>query len=386
MAAIVKVEEDCQEIVPSRQDDFRALPRRRKENKTELPIFLRKTYEMVSTCDTSICSWSDHGESFFVKDPDTFAQYIIPQFFKHKNFSSFVRQLNFYGFRKIKSDRVVKTNSVENRWWEFKHEKFQRGKPLLLAEIKRATHYNSPADQEELQTLKSEVSVMKEQMSRMNNTICELTSLVHSLLKHGTERSPSTQAKRRKISHDFDNELVPLEYLPKPGGLNLCNGGQPSCNKVASFVDDNVAAISRVSSDGSLNGTEPESEFDDELITNLMNLDSGEQDLMDSSQQATSWSADKSSHVEELKPLVIGQTHVTYKPQAVVSPVADLKHEVISKSDLDPRAERPRFPPIAVPLATATLGAFLTSCAHQRLLDESPRLHPVPQHQSTQEA
>ena len=34
---------------------------------------------------------------FVVKDPDQFAADIIPQYFDHNKFSSFARQLNFYG-------------------------------------------------------------------------------------------------------------------------------------------------------------------------------------------------------------------------------------------------------------------------------------------------
>lgn len=74
-----------------------------KEGK-EQPIFLRKTYQMLETCPSHIACWADSGESFFIKDPDAFAQKVIPQFFAHSNFSSFVRQLNFYGFRKVKND------------------------------------------------------------------------------------------------------------------------------------------------------------------------------------------------------------------------------------------------------------------------------------------
>ena len=58
------------------------------------PIFLKKTYKMIDSCDPAICSWSPDGLSFIVKDPDTFASDIIPQYFDHNKFSSFARQLN----------------------------------------------------------------------------------------------------------------------------------------------------------------------------------------------------------------------------------------------------------------------------------------------------
>ncbi len=38
---------------------------------------------------------------FVIKDQKVFEQHIIPKFFDHNKFSSFARQLNFYGFRKM---------------------------------------------------------------------------------------------------------------------------------------------------------------------------------------------------------------------------------------------------------------------------------------------
>lgn len=64
---------------------------------SSLPPFLAKTYEMVDDASTdAIVSWSGSNKSFIVWKTPEFARDLLPKYFKHNNFSSFIRQLNTY--------------------------------------------------------------------------------------------------------------------------------------------------------------------------------------------------------------------------------------------------------------------------------------------------
>ena len=59
--------------------------------------FLTKTFQLVDDPLTDhIVSWGEDHTTFVVWKPPEFARDLLPNFFKHNNFSSFVRQLNTY--------------------------------------------------------------------------------------------------------------------------------------------------------------------------------------------------------------------------------------------------------------------------------------------------
>ncbi|XP_038877193.1 heat stress transcription factor B-4b-like [Benincasa hispida] len=100
--------------------------------------FLTKTYDLVEDPTTDhIVSWGQSHSTFVVWRPSEFATHILPNYFKHNNFSSFVRQLNTYGFKKIVAER-----------WEFGNENFKKGERQLLLEIQRRKSHNHNNNQQ----------------------------------------------------------------------------------------------------------------------------------------------------------------------------------------------------------------------------------------------
>ncbi|XP_059432387.1 heat stress transcription factor A-2-like [Corylus avellana] len=136
------------------------------------PPFLKKTFEMVEDPETDrVVSWSETQDSFTVWDEHVFAQELLPQYFKHKNFSSFIRQLNTYGFKKIDTHK-----------WKFANEGFRRGKMHLLKNIKRRSRL-SKQQQEVIITgvnlakpggLESELESLKKDHNVLNVEILKL--------------------------------------------------------------------------------------------------------------------------------------------------------------------------------------------------------------------
>ncbi len=58
-------------------------------------MFILKVYDIAH--GDQFVQWSDDGTTFWVTDIERFSQDILPKYFKHNNYTSFVRQLSSYG-------------------------------------------------------------------------------------------------------------------------------------------------------------------------------------------------------------------------------------------------------------------------------------------------
>jgi len=148
------------------------------------PLFLRKTFKMIDSCPPNLGGWSAAGDTFLVRDPDAFSSLAIPQYFRHSNFSSFVRQLNFYGFRKVKTDkhglqRRGRAGEV-NKVWEFRHPLFKRGQPALLNEMRKKGDF---VDSVEVAALRGQIITLRSRCDTMTDSIERLCSTVETLVR-----------------------------------------------------------------------------------------------------------------------------------------------------------------------------------------------------------
>ncbi|XP_010915439.1 heat stress transcription factor C-2b [Elaeis guineensis] len=227
--------------------------------------FVVKTYRMVNDPTTDpVISWGKDNNSFVVADPFAFSQTLLPAHFKHRNFSSFVRQLNTYGFRKVDPDR-----------WEFAHASFLKGQTHLLRWIVRRNSSNSKGgdrggggrkeeEEEEEERVAMEVVRMKEEQRKIEEKVQRMWRrvqeserrprqmlaflvkvagdpvMLHRLM--GTSEGGKKRARLRLEGNRGELEAAPVEVgVGMDGGFQSlpveCDGGLLAVDGVDSFFN-----------------------------------------------------------------------------------------------------------------------------------------------------
>jgi hypothetical protein len=98
----------------------------------KVELFPGKLYRLLAEAErdgsTHIVSFTPDGRAFKINNPSAFIKDVSPKYFRQSLMSSFVRQLNFYGFDRLSHGPDLGA---------FAHPYFIRGRPELLDRIER---------------------------------------------------------------------------------------------------------------------------------------------------------------------------------------------------------------------------------------------------------
>ncbi|ORX55201.1 hypothetical protein DM01DRAFT_1335496 [Hesseltinella vesiculosa] len=224
-------------------EDASPTPRQpnRRSQKRGVSTFISKLFSMVSDSEQELISWSQPGSSFYIYNATRFSNEILPEHFKHSNFSSFVRQLNMYGFHKInKSPRGQRGNN-ENEVWEFSHPKFQYGRTDLLEDIRRKT-LDSDMLRRETGDIQSNFAMVQLSQSDLRQQVQVLQETLSSVV-HTMEDMKKVQLQQQIMIRRLLEERQQMLQQ----GTAILAAQSPHDSKIAMDIQPNVFVSSPVS-------------------------------------------------------------------------------------------------------------------------------------------
>ena len=184
----------CKRLI---SDNGTILPNSKRTKPT--PVFLQKLFHMLEHSsadfnDASVLSWSHDGKCFTIHSIQSFTKRVLPKYFE-SSFTSFKRQLNYYGFQKLNDEQIVINDDDQSRssfdstsesqssrknkqkqTISYRHEQelFQKGRADLLEQIKRTTSGVDP--KVEAEETKQKVSLLEHQVSDLQDQIIQMQS------------------------------------------------------------------------------------------------------------------------------------------------------------------------------------------------------------------
>ncbi|GBN44141.1 Heat shock factor protein [Araneus ventricosus] len=180
-----------------------------ESNSSNVPAFLVKLWKLVEdpNCDDLI-AWSDNGYSFIIKDQARFAKELLPQYFKHNNMASFIRQLNMYGFKKVMNYEKTGLRN-ENNEMEFQHGFFIKERSELLELIKRKISnpkVPDPPSKTNAKDILIDLTSIREKQENMDSMLLKMKQENELLWRELTAMRQKHKAQEQIIQKTDTNE------------------------------------------------------------------------------------------------------------------------------------------------------------------------------------
>ncbi len=161
--------------------------------------FINKLINILSIeINESIISWNSDGTIIELKNLNSLREIILPAYFKHKNLANFIRQLNLYGFKKIRNyNKII---------WGFENplfKKFELDKIQLISRNKKIKE-DSTAFKQQLKSFETQIENLEEKCSILRKRISKLIN----------------ESKIYKTIKDDQDKY--LKFLSKIGEQLLC--------------------------------------------------------------------------------------------------------------------------------------------------------------------
>lgn len=109
---------------------------KKRTKKDQHCFFLERLKKILNNSkNRKIIHWNKDGTTIVISNISDLSKKILPKYFNHRNYSSFVRQLNIYKFRKIKPTRITDDELFINENFKKNNGEIKETKEIKLKAI-----------------------------------------------------------------------------------------------------------------------------------------------------------------------------------------------------------------------------------------------------------
>ena len=191
--------------------------RTHKKIESKQDKFLLKLYEILSKEEYSnIIHWSQNGSYIIIANVHLLEKNILPIYFNHQNYSSFVRQLNMYNFHKIRTDpnkpeqyfinETLNKSKTMKEIKDFKRKEKNRQKCLFFQDEDSNIKYTILPDKKEKDIKNQEISITLEEKEEQKENAFKQTTEKGKMDENEKEKLLLSLLDKTKENIDKVNE------------------------------------------------------------------------------------------------------------------------------------------------------------------------------------